>query len=82
MEKHKLTKSNWDEYIGDKAVVFEKDEDNLKIIGSVQVERGFKGRITSIPNLSINGKTYSPSLINPDEMREDFGWKTFSIEKE
>ena len=79
MKTYKLTKQNWEKVIGDKAVVFEKDVDNLKIIGLVQVERGFNGSITSIPNLSINGKTYSPNLIDPDEMREDFGWKTFSM---
>jgi len=79
MKTYELTKKNWDKYVGDRAIVFEKDGDNLKIIGSAQAQRGYNKTITLIPNIYINEKTYSPTLINPDAMREDFGWKTFSI---
>jgi len=81
--KYALNKENWNKYIGeDVAVVFEKDGDNLKIIGTTQVERGFKGEVTLIPKVCLNGKTYSPNHIDPDWFREEYGWKTFSIENE
>ncbi len=75
MKKIVLNKKNWERKIGkDVAVVFAKDGDNLRIIGTAQVVGGV------IPKVYIGEKQYSPNLIDPDWMREEYGWKTFSMD--
>lgn len=79
--KHKLNKENWNKYIGkDNAVVFEKDGNNLKIIAKISVDRDYRGNVSSIPDIIINGETKSPTHLNPDFMREEYGWETFSVD--
>lgn len=81
MKTYEITKENLEKYIGDRAVVFEKEDEisNIKIIATVQVERGFQGRLTCIPDIQIGNVKKSPTMLNAGTLL-DFGWKTFSID--
>jgi len=72
MKKYKLTKSNLTKFLFEKAVIFEIEGDNMKIVASCQIQ----GNV--IPNVFIGDKTMSPSRINFQDA-VDAGCKTFSI---